>query len=163
MSAAEADGACLAGVLDTPEGRTVMRDLRKADGDKEDPSASGDDLPNWSGADELSQGDDEETGNEGGEPLHFATNTPRGPDVPPPLVVALVAGDALYLPAGWWHDVTSRSRPDGSVLSKQGKHTHTALHLAINMWFFPPDGESLDEPYRTDLLRHANVVDNDDD
>ena len=36
--------------------------------------------------------------------------------------VVLTAGQALYLPAGWFHHVTSRG----------------GLHMAINYWFHPP-------------------------
>ena len=42
----------------------------------------------------------------------------------------LRAGDLLYLPCGWFHDVTSYDE-----------------HRALNYWFHPPDGESYDDPY----------------
>jgi hypothetical protein len=40
--------------------------------------------------------------------------------------VEVCAGDMLYLPAGWFHEVTSFSQP--------GKR----LHMAFNYWFHPP-------------------------
>jgi hypothetical protein len=43
-----------------------------------------------------------------------------------PLDVELCSGQMLYLPAGWFHEVTSRGVP--------GK----PLHMAFNYWFHPP-------------------------
>lgn len=50
--------------------------------------------------------------------------------------VLLEAGDMLYLPCGWFHEVTS--------------YTSEALqaHIAINWWFMPPDGKSEAAPYK---------------
>ena len=52
------------------------------------------------------------------------------------------AGQMLYLPAGWFHEVTSFSSKESST------------HLAINYWFHPPDnlqaGEAgFTKPYRS--------------
>lgn len=49
------------------------------------------------------------------------------------------AGDMLYLPASWFHEVTSfGSGKDG--------------HLAMNYWFHPPDAENcFVKPYSTDF------------
>ena len=46
----------------------------------------------------------------------------------------------LYLPAGWFHEVTSFSDQDSS------------MHLALNYWFHPPDNlqpgpGGFDRPY----------------
>jgi len=41
-------------------------------------------------------------------------------------VVHLKAGQSLYLPAGWFHEVTSLS-------------ANTDYHMALNYWFHPPD------------------------
>ena len=46
-------------------------------------------------------------------------------------------GDILYLPASWFHEVTSYGGQDG--------------HLAMNYWFHPPDGESFEHPYSSDF------------
>ena len=43
---------------------------------------------------------------------------------------ALGAGDLLYLPCGWFHDVTSYDE-----------------HRALNYWFHPPDRSAYDAPY----------------
>lgn len=43
------------------------------------------------------------------------------------LSVTIEAGQCLYLPAGWFHEVTSYSTPEHPV------------HLAVNYWFHPPD------------------------
>mmetsp|Transcript_18325 Transcript_18325/g.38335 ORF Transcript_18325/g.38335 Transcript_18325/m.38335 type:complete len:491 (-) Transcript_18325:10-1482(-) len=47
------------------------------------------------------------------------------------------AGSILYLPASWFHEVTSYGTADG--------------HLALNYWFHPPDGNDSDAPYSTDF------------
>lgn len=46
-------------------------------------------------------------------------------------------GDILYLPASWFHEVTSYGGQKG--------------HLAMNYWFHPPDGDSFELPYSTDF------------
>ncbi|KAI0820526.1 Clavaminate synthase-like protein [Trametes gibbosa] len=52
-----------------------------------------------------------------------------------PYVVELTEGEMLYLPASWWHEVTSTSTGD--------------VHMAFNYWFYPPDAlDSFDAPYR---------------
>ena len=43
----------------------------------------------------------------------------------------------LYLPAGWFHEVTSSNMP--------GSHTH----IAFNYWFHPPSEENFDQPYNS--------------
>ena len=53
----------------------------------------------------------------------------------PPYVVELSAGQMLYLPASWWHEVTSSSDGEADV------------HMALNWWFYPPDSDSFEEPY----------------
>ena len=56
-----------------------------------------------------------------------------------PFVVELNPGEMLYLPASWWHEVTSSS-PDN-------------IHMAFNYWFYPPDGlNDFDEPYRDEII-----------
>lgn len=63
--------------------------------------------------------------------------------IPPPFVVDIDPGDMLYLPASWWHEVTSSS-PDNNTSN---------VHMAFNYWFYPPDGlKNFDEPYRDDIV-----------
>lgn len=50
--------------------------------------------------------------------------------------VTLSDGDLLYLPAGWFHEVTSF-----------GDEVNSNIHTAINYWFTPPDGPSIEKPY----------------
>lgn len=50
--------------------------------------------------------------------------------------VTLEDGDLLYLPAGWFHEVTSF-----------GDEDRNNTHIAINYWFVPPDGVNIDKPY----------------
>ncbi|KAH9852873.1 Clavaminate synthase-like protein [Lenzites betulinus] len=65
-----------------------------------------------------------------------------------PYVVELQEGEMLYLPASWWHEVTSTSSGD--------------VHMAFNYWFYPPDAlDSFDVPYRDtqvwDYLREKSA------
>jgi hypothetical protein len=60
-----------------------------------------------------------------------------------PFVVDINPGEMLYLPASWWHEVTSSS-PDNKKSN---------VHMAFNYWFYPPDGlEKFDEPYQDAIL-----------
>lgn len=45
------------------------------------------------------------------------------------------AGEMLYLPAGWFHEVTSH----GAALAGDGVNSSpSGLHMAFNYWFHPP-------------------------
>lgn len=44
------------------------------------------------------------------------------------------AGDLLYLPAGWFHNVTSKN-----LLAAESENDSSAYHLAMNYWFHPPN------------------------
>ncbi|PCH42780.1 Clavaminate synthase-like protein [Wolfiporia cocos MD-104 SS10] len=67
-------------------------------------------------------------------------------------VVELRAGEMLYLPASWWHEVTSTSEP--------GAEEGPEVHMAFNYWFYPPGGGSFEEPYEDrvvwEYLREQN-------
>ena len=52
--------------------------------------------------------------------------------------VEMTHGQALYLPAGWFHEVTSSSDQD------------EGLHMAFNYWMCPPTEPSFDRPYADD-------------
>lgn len=58
--------------------------------------------------------------------------------------VWLEAGQMLYLPAGWFHEVTSDDGDGSSSEERKG-------HLAFNYWFHPPDqldeGMDYEQPY----------------
>ena len=54
-------------------------------------------------------------------------------------------GDMLYLPASWFHEVTSRGG------EYDGGDDGGGVHLALNYWFHPPDGDSFERPYSTDF------------
>ncbi|RPD58645.1 Clavaminate synthase-like protein [Lentinus tigrinus ALCF2SS1-7] len=61
-----------------------------------------------------------------------------------PYVVELSAGEMLYLPASWWHEVTSTSPDD----AKEGD-----VHMAFNYWFYPPDAlDNFEKPYEDSLV-----------
>jgi hypothetical protein len=62
------------------------------------------------------------------------------------------AGQMLYLPAGWFHDVTSlaasSATPSASTSSPSVSSPEPpAFHMAFNYWFAPPDGDSFARPY----------------
>lgn len=62
------------------------------------------------------------------------------------LVCELNAGDMLYLPAGWFHEVTSFT--DSTSSSSRGQ---SGGHMAFNYWFHPPDGDHFTHPYQDDF------------
>ncbi|GAV53705.1 hypothetical protein ZYGR_0AK02070 [Zygosaccharomyces rouxii] len=53
------------------------------------------------------------------------------------LTVELEPGEMLYLPAGWFHEVTSFG--DSSKSSD--------VHIAVNYWFVPPTGHQVENVY----------------
>lgn len=77
---------------------------------------------------------------------------------PKPLIVELNAGEMLYLPTSWWHEVTSFSNAEETQLSdKKGKgkakSTDDYIHMALNYWFHPPDQlDNAEKPYTDDLV-----------
>jgi len=67
-----------------------------------------------------------------------------------PIIVELSAGEMLYLPASWWHEVTSYgSEKDGKQGGGKGD-----THIAFNYWFHPPS--DLD-PDSTELYKNKRV------
>ncbi|KAJ3182962.1 hypothetical protein HDU87_007384 [Geranomyces variabilis] len=54
----------------------------------------------------------------------------------------LHAGDALYLPTGWFHEVASANAKDAEIASTEG-----AFHMALNYWLAPPTGSTMAETY----------------
>ena len=54
------------------------------------------------------------------------------------------AGEMLYLPAGWFHEVTSFS----------GERDN--LHMALNYWMYPPTTGSFDRPYEDGFWSHMH-------
>jgi hypothetical protein len=56
-----------------------------------------------------------------------------------PYIVDLKAGDMLYLPTSWFHEVTSFSDEESS----------DNVHIALNYWFHPPDAKKpeFEKPY----------------
>jgi hypothetical protein len=61
------------------------------------------------------------------------------------VVVDLIPGNVLYLPAGFFHCVTSFSDPGGVSGTRESNSTSATPsktlrpHLAINYWYHPPD------------------------
>lgn len=59
-------------------------------------------------------------------------------------LVELAAGDVLYLPAGWFHEVSSMGNIE--------QDNDNGVHMAVNYWFHPPDMTtkvSFDQPYKS--------------
>jgi hypothetical protein len=56
-----------------------------------------------------------------------------------PYIVDLKAGDMLYLPTSWFHEVTSFS----------DEESDDNVHIALNYWFHPPDAKKAEfgKPY----------------
>ncbi|KAH9924134.1 Clavaminate synthase-like protein [Amylocystis lapponica] len=76
-------------------------------------------------------------------PAQSADSFPALCETTAPYVVELSAGQMLYLPASWWHEVTSSSDMDSG----------DGVHMAFNYWFYPPDAlETFDEPYKDTLV-----------
>ena len=53
--------------------------------------------------------------------------------------VVLNAGDMLFLPAGWFHEVLSETTEENNG------------HMAFNYWFHPPDGATFEKPYASEF------------
>ena len=61
----------------------------------------------------------------------------------------LKAGDIMYLPASWFHEVTSFGDND---CHKEQELNNSLGHLALNYWFHPPDNlNDFEHPYSTDF------------
>lgn len=63
------------------------------------------------------------------------------PGCPPPIEVFLKPGQMLYLPASWYHEVTSSSSPPVHERAAATGSTaeESKVHMALNYWFHPPD------------------------
>mmetsp|Transcript_1780 Transcript_1780/g.3198 ORF Transcript_1780/g.3198 Transcript_1780/m.3198 type:complete len:188 (-) Transcript_1780:376-939(-) len=84
-------------------------------------------------------------------PLNFSmVNDPDAPDKSKfplflratPAKVSINAGEMLYLPCGWFHEVTSAT-DDHEKEDFPG-------HLAVNYWFHPPTTAKFSSPYEHD-------------
>ncbi|KAN0065865.1 hypothetical protein ACQY0O_000996 [Thecaphora frezii] len=70
------------------------------------------------------------------------------PGCPQPIEVFLKPGEMLYLPASWYHEVTSSSLPPyGSQSDEPGNGSASgsgsnSFHMALNYWLHPPDALS---------------------
>jgi hypothetical protein len=66
--------------------------------------------------------------------------------------VVLRAGQMLYIPAGWFHEVRSRSAPADPACPDYYEPGRGG-HLALNYWFHPPDSDCFEQPYTSDFWR----------
>jgi len=139
-------------------------EVDEADSENEEQDDDGDDDDMKNTADGKQQPETEE-GPDDEEPssfshiptavLHKHLNLPTTAVVPPsassleltklstPFVINLNPGEMLYLPASWWHEVTSSSTDPSK----------DHVHMAFNYWFYPPDGlKKFEEPYADDII-----------
>lgn len=66
-------------------------------------------------------------------------------------IVNVEAGQMLYLPCGWFHEVTSFSEGTNNS-STTGDDAMKNCHMAVNYWFHPPDRLSNEaRPYSSDF------------
>ena len=68
------------------------------------------------------------------------------------VMVNLEAGQMLYLPAGWFHEVTSYSY----AATKKEKESDplSDCHMAINYWYHPPDAtNNYEKPYKDNFWK----------
>lgn len=111
------DDAWAAGGDDYEEDNSKVKEAEPADEDVQPPHVSNVDVAN--------------------APLEFRNaKQQRG------LSVEVKAGETLWLPAGWWHEVFSAD--DGGADG----------HFALNYWFHPPDAiesSTYEKPYRSQL------------
>jgi hypothetical protein len=66
--------------------------------------------------------------------LHSSDSLPPELSTATRMACTLEAGDLLYLPASWFHEVTSYSSPE-------------EVHMALNFWFHPPTTTDFKQPY----------------
>jgi hypothetical protein len=72
-------------------------------------------------------------------------NSPALAKAGTPYIVELCAGDMLYLPTSWFHEVTSFSDDNDD----------DDIHMALNYWFHPPDAVTapkFEQPYEDMIL-----------
>ena len=59
--------------------------------------------------------------------------------------VHVKSGEMLYLPCGWFHEVTSfGSNNPNNPNNPMGEQKGSDIHQALNFWFYPPDNLSTD-------------------
>ncbi|GMF02499.1 unnamed protein product [[Candida] boidinii] len=62
------------------------------------------------------------------------------------ITVDIKPGQMLYLPAGWFHEVTSYGTADNS-------EGHSRAHIALNYWYNPPGKMDISNPYTDDYWK----------
>ncbi|CAO1632553.1 unnamed protein product [Parajaminaea phylloscopi] len=123
-----------ANALEAPSGRATMRP--KVESDKEPLSFSLIDPAtlhrHFGLTDHLSTTTRGNPANARGQHVGAATGPKPRKGCPAPLVADLRPGEMLYLPASWWHEVTSEASPSDAP-------DGNSIHMALNWWFHPPD------------------------
>jgi hypothetical protein len=94
-----------------------------------------------------------------GETESLRLNYPEFVDCPS-VQIELKAGESLYLPAGWFHEVVSTNESTKDDDTTCGIDPLNNCHLAVNYWYYPPDNlTNFDKPYKSDVLtsNHGNL------
>lgn len=80
-------------------------------------------------------------------PAEIKKKFPRFKGFSSAITCTVEAGQTLYLPAGWWHEVTSQGAGDSKDAPGE--------HMALNHWFHPPDNldaeAGFSKPYTSDF------------
>jgi hypothetical protein len=79
------------------------------------------------------------------------------------LTVDLSAGECLYLPAGWFHNVTSFGPSADAPANPHCPFAYDGGHMAFNYWYYPPDTQDYSKPYsspfwESDWAERGDVV-----
>lgn len=92
---------------------------------------------------------EQEEQEEAGFPDHFCRVTAEDASIAAVrrITVTLVAGEMLYLPSCWMHQVASTVAPDAT----------SNVHMAFNYWFYPPDqfDKGFTQPYASSYLQNT--------
>lgn len=82
--------------------------------------------------------DDEDEDEDAIAEEYTAAKYKPGKKCPTPILAELRPGEMLYLPASWWHEVTSQAAPS----TDKDAASNSDVHMALNWWFHPPDNLS---------------------
>jgi hypothetical protein len=183
-AAEEALEAAMEAGLDAELG---MDDDENSDGDESAPQMWGAD---WKGEAEEEDSDDEPVDSQGNQDEAQTAGASEEPEPTPnnfcavdlnqpdwrerwPLAkrafmaeVNVEAGEMLWLPAGWFHEVTSMTTAAAAAAGHSGGDADRgadadeskcvaseAGHMAFNYWFHPPDSDSFERPYHSEFWR----------
>jgi hypothetical protein len=120
-------------------------DYHSSDEENDFDDSGSDDFEKLEGKGEGGGLDDDSAGKPEDRPNNFCRRDVPDSEGYRECIITLKAGEMLYLPAGWFHCVTSFStstqQEDDSTKSGQ-------VHMALNYWYHPPDQlTDFEKPY----------------